>query len=82
MSEVAFLNGEFLPLSEARVSVEDRGFQFADGVYEVVRVYQRQAFCLKEHLQRLERSAGEILLSLPYSISEMENICNELISRS
>lgn len=82
MSEVAFLNGEFLPLSEARISVEDRGFQFADGVYEVVRVYQKKAFCLKEHLQRLERSAGEILLALPYSIPELENICNELINLS
>jgi len=54
-----------MPLSEARVSVEDRGFQFADGVYEVVRLYSGRLFTLDEHMARLERSAAGIQLSLP-----------------
>ncbi|MCD6385193.1 D-amino-acid transaminase [Candidatus Sumerlaeota bacterium] len=82
MSELAFLNGEFLPLNEARVSVEDRGFQFADGVYEVVRVYNGRAFYLAEHIKRLQRSASKILLSLPHSAEEFASICDELINRS
>ncbi len=82
MSESAFLNGEFLPLKDAKVSVEDRGFQFADGVYEVVRVYNGTPFYLVEHLARLERSASEILLSLPYTIERFNEICSELIRRS
>lgn len=82
MSEIAYLNGEFLLLSEARVSVEDRGFQFADGVYEVVRVYNGVPFYLDEHIKRLEQSATKILLTLPHSAEEFESICNELITRS
>lgn len=82
MSEIAFLNGKFLPLGEARVSIEDRGFQFADGIYEVVRVYRGKPFYLTAHLGRLQRSASEIMLSLPYSAAELEGICKELIERS
>jgi len=53
---IVYLNGKFLPLSEARVSVLDRGFIFADGVYEVIPVYGGRLFRLQEHLQRLENS--------------------------
>jgi D-alanine transaminase len=57
--DMVFLNGELLPLEEAKVPVLDRGFIFGDGVYELVPVYSRVAFRLDEHLARLERSLGE-----------------------
>lgn len=56
-----------MPLADARVGVEDRGFQFADGVYEVIRLYDGRPFTLREHLERLEKSAAEILMPLPLS---------------
>ena len=65
--ETAFLNGRFLPLAEATVSIEDRGFQFGDGVYEVIRTYRGRPFKLDVHLARLDRSAQAIDLRQPYS---------------
>ena len=50
MTELIWLNGEILPMSEARLNIEDRGFQFADGVYEVIRLYDGRPFTLREHL--------------------------------
>jgi len=64
---VAFVNGTFMPLAEAKVSVEDRGFQFGDGVYEVIRTYQGRPFSLDAHLARLDRSAAALNLPQPYS---------------
>jgi len=64
---IAFLNGRFLPWQEATISIEDRGFQFGDGVYEVIRTYQGRLFELEAHLNRLDRSARELSLSQPYS---------------
>jgi D-alanine transaminase len=64
--ETVFLNGRFLPLAEATVSIEDRGFQFGDGVYEVIRTYRGRPFKLDAHLARLDRSAQAIDLRQPY----------------
>jgi D-alanine transaminase len=64
--ETAFLNGRFLPLAEATVSIEDRGFQVGDGVYEVIRTYRGRPFKLDAHLARLDRSAQAIDLRQPY----------------
>jgi D-alanine transaminase len=66
MPETAFLNGRFLPLAEATVSIEDRGFQFGDGVYEVIRTYRGRPFKLDAHLARLDRSAQAIDLRQPH----------------
>lgn len=82
MKEMLFLNGCFLPLEEGRIGVEDRGFQFADGIYEVIRYYQGRAFALDLHHQRLERSAEGLLLELPYSANELREIGQELVNRS
>src|SRR6266566_4951150 len=71
MSEMIWLNGEVLPLAEARIGVEDRGFQFADGVYEVVRIYNGRPFTLSEHLDRLARSCEGIRLNAPLSKPEL-----------
>jgi D-alanine transaminase len=64
---VAFINGTFVPLAEAKVSIEDRGFQFGDGVYEVIRTYKGRPFELEAHLARLDRSATALDLKQPYS---------------
>ena len=70
MFDTAFINGHFLPLAEASVSIEDRGFQFGDGVYEVIRTYGGRPFKLEAHLARLQRSAAAIDLRQPYSVEQ------------
>jgi D-alanine transaminase len=65
--DIAFINGRFLPWHEATVPIEDRGFQFGDGVYEVIRTYHGRPFELDAHLNRLDRSARELSLVQPYS---------------
>jgi len=67
MPDIAFVNGRFLPWKDATVSIDDRGFQFGDGVYEVIRTYRGVPFELAAHLARLERSAKELNLIQPYS---------------
>lgn len=81
MSDIAFVNGRFMPLEDATVSIEDRGYQFADGVYEVIRTYRGVPFQLEAHLQRLERSASAIGLPMPYSISQWSQHITEAIRR-
>lgn len=63
MPELAYLNGEILPIEKACVSIEDRGYQFGDAVYEFIASYNGKLFCLEQHLDRLERSMQG--LSLP-----------------
>ncbi len=70
MPEIGFLNGGFMPLAEAMVPVEDRGYQFGDGVYEVIRTYRGVPFYLEAHLARLERSAKAIQLTVSYQARE------------
>ena len=77
--DAVFLNGEFLPLEEARVPVLDRGFIFGDGVYELVPVYSRVAFRLDEHLARLERSLGEAKIRNPYSRERWRELVYRLV---
>ncbi len=76
-----YLNGEFLPLSQARVPVLDRGFIFGDGVYEVIPVYARRPFRLGEHLRRLQRSLDGIRLANPYPEDEWRRLIDELVAR-
>ncbi len=60
MSELVFLNGNFVPREKALISADDRGFQFADGVYEVIKYYGGKPFRMKNHLDRLRHSLGEV----------------------
>ncbi len=76
-----YLNGQFLPLEDAKVSVLDRGFIYGDGVYELIPVYSRKPFRLKQHLARLQRSLDGIRLTNPHSPAEWERIIGELIAR-
>lgn len=82
MSELLYLNGDYLPLDEGRVPVEDRGFLFGDGVYEVVRCYRGQPFRLQEHLERLNASAEAIELALPLTVGDLTQVCDTLLSRT
>ena len=82
MSELAFFNGEFLPLSEVKISPLDRGFLFADGVYEVVPVYNKQPFFFVEHLNRLFSSLKKIDLDLGIEKEEIKKCIEILIKKS
>jgi len=77
-----YLNGQYMPVEEAKVSVLDRGFIFGDGVYEVIPVYSRKAFRLEEHLRRLQHSLDGIKLANPHSNTEWTRIIGELIARN
>jgi D-alanine transaminase len=81
MSDIAYLNGDFLPLDQARVSVLDRGFIFGDGVYEVIPVYSRRPFRLPEHLQRLQRSLDAVRLGNPMTDAEWTRLTHEIVAR-
>jgi D-alanine transaminase len=74
-----YVNGHYLPENEATVSIFDRGFIFADGIYEVSAVLGGQLVDVEAHLTRLQRSCGEIELPLPWSIPELVAIHEELI---
>jgi D-alanine transaminase len=74
-----FLNGKFLPESQAHVSVLDRGFIFGDGIYEVIPVYGGKLFRLDEHMSRLQNSLDAIKIINPLSASEWKKTLIELI---
>ena len=82
MSRVAYVNGRYVPHAEARVHVEDRGFQFADGVYEVCAV--RGGILIDEapHLKRLERSLGELRLAWPIGALQLRHVMRETVRRN
>jgi D-alanine transaminase len=79
--QIAYLNGEFLPLSQARVPVLDRGFIFGDGIYEVVPVYGGRPFRLPEHLARLTRSLAKTGIENPRDDAGWTSLVSELIAR-
>ena len=64
MPEIAYVNGSFMPIADAVVSIEDRGFQFADGVYEVLATYKGELYAPEAHYQRLERSLAALCIDL------------------
>ena len=77
---IVYLNGNLLPLEEAKISVLDRGFIYGDGVYELVPVYGREPFRLPHHLARLKRSLAGIGLANPHGDGEWERIIREVIA--
>ena len=74
-----YLNGTFIPLNEAKVSVMDRGFIFGDGIYEVVPAYGGRLFRFSQHMQRLERSLLELRISNPYQREQWQTIAQQLV---
>lgn len=82
MSQIVYLNGKFLPIEQAYVPVLDRGFIFGDGAYEVIPVYSRHAFRLREHLNRLQHSLTGLCITNPYSLDEWSSLLQELITKN
>lgn len=78
-NRIVFLNGDYLPIQDAKVSVLDRGFLFGDGVYEVIPVYGDRIFRFPEHLSRLQDSLSAIEIKNPYTDAEWEDICNRVL---
>ena len=79
-SQLVYLNGEYLPLDEAKVSVLDRGFIFGDGVYEVIPAYGGKALRFEHHMQRLQNSLDAIRINNPLSNQQWQKIIDKLIS--
>jgi len=82
MSRIAYVNGRYLPQREAAVNIEDRGYQFADGVYEVVHLYEGRLIDEDRHLGRLERSLRELRLRQPMSRAALRHVLLELARRN
>ena len=80
--KTVYLNGQFLPRSQASLDIEERGVFFADGVYEVVRYFNGQALGMDDHLERLERSLEAIRLEPPPQTRQLDEISDELIRRN
>ncbi|MCL7420285.1 MAG: D-amino acid aminotransferase [Methylobacter sp.] len=81
-NKTVYLNGQYLPLNEAKISVMDRGFLFGDGIYEVIPAYRGKLFRFQEHMERLENSLNNIRLINPYSREQWLEILTALLSSS
>lgn len=82
MSRIAYVNGQYLPQSEAVVNIEDRGYQLADGVYEVVHLYQGRFIDEDRHLDRLDRSLAALRLPAPMSRGALRVVLQEVARRN
>jgi len=82
MSRIAYVNGAYLPLADAAVQIEDRGFQFADGIYEVIYRHAGRLVDMELHLARLERSLGELSLKAPVTRRALMAILAEVARRN
>jgi D-alanine transaminase len=82
MSRIAYVNGRYVPHGHARIHVEDRGYQFADGVYEVVLVHQGRLVDEEPHLDRLDRSLGELRIAPPMGRAALRQVLREVIRRN
>jgi D-alanine transaminase len=82
MSRIAYVNGRYLPPSGAKVAIEDRGFQFADGVYEVCEVREGRLIDEHRHMARLDRSLGELRIARPMSPAALGIVLRETIRRN
>ncbi len=82
MSRVAYVNGRYLPHRQAAVHIEDRGYQFADGVYEVCAVHRGRLLDEQGHLERLDRSLGELRIDWPMSEPALRVVMREVIRRN
>jgi D-alanine transaminase len=82
LDQIAYVNGSFVPIADAKVSILDRGFLFADGIYEVAAVLDGKLVDNASHLARLKRSVGEISLELPETLERIVEIQKELIARN
>ncbi|GKT12685.1 MAG: D-alanine transaminase [Thiomicrorhabdus sp.] len=79
--QTVYLNGEYMPMADSKISTQDRGFLFGDGVYEVIPVYESKLFSFKEHLDRLKNSLKSVSINNPLSDDEWLAILNTLIGK-
>jgi len=79
---IAYVNDGFIPLADATIHIEDRGFQFADGVYEVVACFAGHYLDLQAHLERLQRSCQAVQIPLPCTLTEMAKLVRETYQRN
>jgi D-alanine transaminase len=82
MSRIAYVNGRYQPLAAAKVHVEDRGYQFGDGVYEVCEVRDGRPIDQRRHLERLQRSLSELRIALPISLRALDVVLHEVVRRN
>jgi D-alanine transaminase len=82
MSRIAYVNGRYLPLRDAKVHVEDRGYQFSDAVYEVCEVRGGRLIDERRHIERLQRSLHEIRIRLPMSVKALGVILREVVAKN
>ena len=82
MSRIAYVNGRYLPFAEATVHVEDRGYQFSDGVYEVCEVKGGHLVDEPMHMRRLQRSLGELKIAMPMSLAALRVVLRETVRRN
>ena len=82
MPRIAYVNGRYLPHADAAVHIEDRGYQFADGVYEVCEVARGYIVDMKRHLDRLDRSLAELRIDWPMSRKALEVVLREVVGRN
>lgn len=82
MARIAYVNGRYLPIGRPAVAIEDRGYQFADGVYEVIKTVFGQPRDLDRHLDRLERSLGELRIAMPMSRAALCRVIAETLRRN
>lgn len=82
MSRIAYVNGRYLPLTHASVNIEDRGYQFSDGVYEVCEVRGGRLVDERRHLERLGRSLTELRIAMPMAVESLGVILREVVRRN
>jgi D-alanine transaminase len=82
MSRIAYVNGRYVPLRDAKVHVEDRGYQFADAVYEVCEVRAGRLIDARRHLDRLERSLAALRIRMPMSRAAIGVVLHEIVARN
>lgn len=82
MSRIAYVNGQYRPHGQATVHIEDRGFQFADGVYEVWSVFDGKLADFEGHLTRLHRSLNELRITIPMSEAALTRVLQETVRRN
>ena len=82
MSRIAYVNGRYLPLAQASVNIEDRGYQFSDGVYEVCEVKAGRLIDERRHLERLGRSLSELRIAMPMAVESLGVVLHEVVRRN
>jgi D-alanine transaminase len=82
MSRIAYVNGRYLPFAQATVHIEDRGYQFSDGVYEVCEVMGGQLVDEPMHMRRLQRSLAELKIAMPMSLAALRAVLRETVRRN